>query len=101
MRYLRCQHEFPVGMRFCGGCAAPACLNLSVLRRGEPAQNTFCGDHSSLLDMRAGTSLPRAWLGVAVEENDSGLTIDPAFCPRITPAHSRAVGRCEQRPRTR
>ncbi len=53
MKCPRCQHENPVGMRFCGQCAAPLASVCAACGTANSPENRFCGQCAAPLSQAA------------------------------------------------
>src|SRR6266446_1134284 len=49
MKCLRCQHENPTGMKFCGECTAPLASTGPSCGTANPPDNKFCGQCAAML----------------------------------------------------
>jgi len=59
MQCPRCQHENPLGTKFCGECAAPLAAVCPSCGAGNPVENKFCGPCAAPL----GATLPAKFAG--------------------------------------
>jgi len=58
MRCSRCQHDNPVGTKFCGQCAAPLASLCTACGAANPPDNKFCGQCAAPLRPAAAPSFP-------------------------------------------